>query len=98
MKTVAELNEIRAANLKNIVLRPLVGSVIMGAGAYGAYRLIMMLLPNGSRLVLVAAMCVGVGVGVLVYAVLTVVTKAITHEDMDLLPGGKKLAKLLRIR
>lgn len=93
---------IRQANamisLKNIVLRPLIGSVVMGAGAYGAYRLVIMLLPDGGRIVLAAAMCVGVAVGVLAYLVLTVVTKAITHEDMDLLPGGKKLAKLLRIR
>lgn len=85
-------------SLKNIVLRPLISSVVMGISAYGAYRLVMMLLPMSGRLVLAVAMCLGVVVGVVVYLVLTVITKAITHEDMDLLPGGKKLAKLLRIR
>ncbi|MGI6013382.1 MAG: putative polysaccharide biosynthesis protein [Oscillospiraceae bacterium] len=85
-------------SLKNILLRPLISSAVMGVSAYGVYRLVLSILPGSGRLVLAVAMCAGVGVGVVLYLVLTVVTKSITHEDMDLLPGGKKLAKLLRIR
>ncbi len=84
-------------SLKNILLRPAISSVVMGVAAYGVYRLVFSVLPGGGRLVLVLAMCAGVGIGVILYLILTVKTKAVTKEDMDLLPGGEKLARLLRI-
>jgi stage V sporulation protein B len=37
-------------------------------------------------------------VGVIVYLVAIVITRAITMEDMKLVPKGEKLAKLLKIQ
>ena len=39
-----------------------------------------------------------VAVGVIVYAVMIVKIRAITLEDIKLIPKGEKIAKILRIR
>ena len=43
-------------------------------------------------------MCLAIGVAVIVYLVLVVLTRAVTFEDMKLIPKGEKLARLLHIR
>ena len=44
------------------------------------------------------ATLVAIGVGVIIYFVLILVTHAISREDLTLMPKGDKIAKLLRIR
>lgn len=44
------------------------------------------------------AAVIAIGVAVVVYAVLIVVTRAISRDDLSLMPKGEKIAKLLRIR
>ena len=39
----------------------------------------------------------GIGIGVVVYVVLIVALKAISKDDLSLMPKGDKLAKILRI-
>jgi stage V sporulation protein B len=39
-----------------------------------------------------------IGVAVIVYGVLIIITRTITRSDMRLLPKGERLANLLRIR
>lgn len=82
-------------------LKPLINSLAMGAVAYIVYTAVMAVLGGGADagrgevlIALAAAILVGVGV----YLVLTVITRAITKEDIELLPKGEKLAKLLRIK
>ena len=45
-------------------------------------------------------LCMGVSIlaAVVVYLILTIVTRMITKEDMRLVPGGEKLSRLLRLR
>ena len=43
-------------------------------------------------------MCMGVGVAVVVYLISSICLKAITRDDMNLIPGGAKIAKLLHMR
>ena len=50
------------------------------------------------RLIMALCMCLAIGAAVIVYLVLTVLTRAVTYEDMKLIPKGEKLARLLRIR
>ena len=50
------------------------------------------------RLIMALCMCLAIGVAVIVYLVLVVLTRAVTFEDMKLIPKGEKLARLLHIR
>ena len=87
----------RKPSLKRMILRPLISSVVMGAAAWAGYGLASIVLGEGwSRMAL--AMVCGVGVAVVVYLVLIIATKAVTLEDMKLIPKGEKLAKLLHIK
>ena len=73
----------------------------MGAAAWLVYPAALKLLgagPQPGRIIVLAALAAAVAVAIAVYGVLTVITKAITLEDMKLLPKGEKLAKLLRIK
>lgn len=84
----------KPALIRNL-FRPLLAAAIMGAAVYGSYWGVQHLLgADGSRVLLCG---VPVAVGVLVYGVAAIRTKAITAEDLQLLPKGEKLAKLLRL-
>lgn len=86
----------RKPSLKRMLLRPVISCLVMAAAAWASYGLASAVLGEGwSRMAL--AMLVGVGVAALVYIVLIIVTRAITLEDMKLIPKGEKLAKILHI-
>jgi len=87
--------------LSKSFIKPLINSLAMGAAAWLVYPAVLGLLgagPNPGRMTILIALMVAIAVGVVVYGVLTVVTKAITIEDMRLIPKGEKIAKLLRIK
>ncbi len=75
-----------------VSIRPLICSLIMGAGAWAVYGI-------ASRYAgeLVSMVC-GVAVAVVIYFVLVIVLKAITRDDLKLLPKGEKIADILRIK
>lgn len=71
--------------------KPLLASVVMGAAAWSVCGL-------ASRFVGVRIGClVGIAAGVVVYAVLVVVLKMFSKDDLSLMPKGDKIAKILRI-
>ena len=76
-------------NLKNIVAKPLVSAIGMGVMARVTYQILVGVLGNSKATLL------GVGVGALVYFSLLLFTGAITREDLELIPKGKKLARLV---
>lgn len=87
--------------LTKILLRPLLSSLIMGAGAWAVYGLASRVLGGGgelSGLAMLLAMAAAIGVAVILYLVLIIASRAITLEDMKLIPRGEKLAKLLKIK
>ena len=74
-----------------VFAKPMVAAGVMGMAVWAAYRLVSRLFGNTlSTLIAIAA-------GVAVYAVLVVVLKAISREDLALMPKGDKIAKLLRL-
>lgn len=88
-------------SLKNVFLRPVINSLVMGLAAWITYPAVLGLIgagPEPESLETVAALGGAVLVGVAVYAVLTIATKSITLEDMKLIPKGEALARLLRIK
>ena len=79
-------------NFIKVSIRPLICAAIMGAGVWGFYGV-------ASRHVGgLVSLLGGVVVGVVIYFVLVIALKAITREDLMLLPKGDKIADLLRIK
>ena len=88
-------------NYVRTFVRPLVSGAVMGAAAWAVYGLAARVLhvsAAGSRLLMLIAMCIAIAVAVAVYAVMAVVTRSVTLEDMKLIPKGEKIAKLLHIK
>lgn len=77
--------------------KPLLASVIMAAAAWGSHGLLSRVL-YGSLGKDMLATAGAILVGVVVYAVLVLALRTLTHEDLEMMPGGKKLAKILHIR
>lgn len=71
----------------DVFAKPLVASVVMGFAAH----IVHSALAVHPRIATVAA----IGVAVLVYAVLVVVLKMFGKSDLEFIPGGNKIAKIL---
>ncbi len=82
------------------LVRPFFSAAIMGAAAWGVYGLARQVTASMSSAWLgtALAMCAAMAVAVVLYVALVILTRAITLEDMRLIPKGEKLARLLRIR
>ena len=70
--------------------KPLLASALMGAAAWAVYGLGVGLL--GNTLALAGA----IGVAVVVYLVLVLALRAVSRDDVMLMPKGEKIAKILR--
>ena len=71
-------------------IKPTAASVIMGVCAFASYKILFGTLGSNSLATLGAVV-----VGVIVYGVLILATKAITKEEIGRLPKGGKLVKIL---
>lgn len=86
-----------------LFLKPLISSLVMGAAAFLAARLVSLLcgrigLDAESRIGFLVPVAGGVAVGVVIYLLMTVLLHTVTKEELQLVPKGEKLAKLLRAR
>ena len=82
--------------LLRVFAGPVVSSVLMGACAWGVYGLAVRIFGLG-RAGRLLSLGVPILLAVLVYAAAAVFTRSITREDMSLIPGGEKLARLLHM-
>jgi stage V sporulation protein B len=82
-------------------LRPLLCSALMAAAAFLIYRLVSgvgsIALGTG-RLAVAVFLAVTIAVAVVFYLVLVVVLRAVTAEDMRLVPKGEKLVRVLQLK
>ena len=85
-------------HLGKVLGRPLLCSVLMGAAAYGVYSLCSRLIGNTGSLKMLASMALAVAAGVVIYVMVVIRSKAITNEDMKLIPGGEKVGRLLHMK
>ena len=76
-------------DLKNIFVTPLLASAIMGASAIIVYKLIYLIHPSNFIATVIAIMC-----AVVVYFVMVFKTKAVTKEELVLVPKGDKIYDL----
>ena len=75
-----------------VFIKPVIAAVVMGAAAWAGYGLLSPIL--GSTLGVLGAIVVG---GI-VYAVLVLVLKMVSKDDLALMPKGDKIARLLHIK
>ena len=80
-----------APSYQRVFLKPLVAAAIMGLAVWAVYGLLSRLLGNAVSTLL------SIAVGGCVYVVLVVVLRAISKEDLSLMPKGEKIAKILRL-
>ena len=89
-----------------IFAKPLAASALMGGTAWAVYGLlsrVLSVVPEGETERVLSwsgnavATLVAIGAAVAVYAVLIVLLRAISREDLALMPKGEKLARLLRL-
>ncbi|MDO5707796.1 MAG: polysaccharide biosynthesis protein [Andreesenia angusta] len=78
-------------DMMNTFIKPTICSLIMGLAVYLTYILLDSII--GAKLSTVIA----IGVGGLVYLIALVVLKAVTREDMMMLPKGEKIADKLKL-
>ena len=82
-------------------LRPLFASLVMAFAARGVYALAAhFLIPSveeAGRLTLLLCVGLAIGVAVVIYGVLVLALHCIRRSDLELLPKGDKLARLLHI-
>ena len=76
--------------MTRVFLRPLIAGVICGAAAYGSRYLFASFLPGKIATILAILTAVGV------YVTLIFVIKAITPDDVDLLPKSGKIKKIIK--
>lgn len=88
----------RRPRVTKILLRPLLASALMGAAAWAVYGLASRFIGAGRWLGMAVSMVLAIGIAVVVYLVAAIGLKTVTYEDMKMIPGGEKLAKILRIR
>lgn len=72
-------------------LKPVIGSAFMAAGAIGSYHLFFELIGSNTIATLLA-ICIAIAV----YGLVMLLMKGITEEDLQAVPGGGKLIRLLQ--
>ena len=78
-------------NLKSVFLKPFLAALMCGVGAWGADYLLTDVLSVESRLTTLLA----VGAGAAFYAISILLLKGIVKDDIEMLPKGEKIAKVL---
>ena len=89
----------RRPRLRRVLGKPLLSCAAMGVSAWAVYGLVTKIVFHGElgRFPMLFAMAAAIVVAVVVYAVMIVVTGALTLDDMALIPKGEKLGKLLHL-
>ena len=78
-------------NFVSIVLKPVIAAIACGAAAWGAnYILLKKALFDGKIITLIAIICAA-----MVYGIMLLLLKAMSKEDILMLPAGEKIAKVL---
>lgn len=76
--------------------KPAAAAAVMGLGAWAVHGLLAKLLA-ANRLGNAVATLAAIVVAVVIYSVLVIVLRAITKEDLSLMPKGEKIARILHL-
>ncbi|MDL2237238.1 polysaccharide biosynthesis protein [Christensenellaceae bacterium OttesenSCG-928-K19] len=76
-------------SIVNHIIKPVLATVVMGVCVYAAYRLV-----GGYSNT--AGVLAAILVGIVVYAGVLLLTRGLTQLELDMLPGGGRLAKVMK--
>lgn len=83
--------------LVKIFSGPLLASLLMGAAAWAIYGLSARFLGADGMLRMALCMLLAIAAAVVIYLIATINMKTVTREDMAMIPGGDKIARLLHM-
>lgn len=86
--------------LKSFIM-PAICTIIMGAAAWASYGLISRAgsaLLGTERFATAIYMVASIGIAVVIYGIMIIVTGTVTTKDMELIPKGDKIGRLLHVR
>ena len=78
-------------NVMSVAVKPIIASVLSGAAAWGVYTLLSKKEAFGNTVVTV----ISIAGAAFVYAIALLLVKALSKEDVLMLPSGEKIAKVL---
>ena len=84
-------------SIVKIFSRPGLSCAVMGAAAWCTFKLMQLFIGTGTWLKTACGMCAAILVAVAVYVFAVVKLKAVNSDDMKLIPGGEKVARLLHM-
>lgn len=78
-------------DMKTVIIKPLIASLLCGGAAMGSYKLFTDILDLGNTIG-----CIGsIAIAVLVYAISVLLMKTLVKNDILMLPKGEKIAEIL---
>ena len=83
--------------LMAVFVKPVIASALMAAAAWGCHGVLARVF-HGSFLMNAVAVGGAILAGLVVYVILIVALRVLSREDMEMMPKGDKIAKLLHIR
>ena len=84
-------------NLLRAFVKPLACSLVMGAAAFAVYRVLAWIIGSGGRFRMLLCMVLSIVAAILVYLKAVIRTGSITREDLEMIPGGERLGRILRM-
>ena len=81
-----------------MVLRPAISVIAMGVVTWISYFVMTRLFPHPGRLMDLIIVFIVIALSAVVYIIAVIQTKALTKEDMELIPKGNKVAALLHLK
>ena len=84
--------------LGRILFKSVFCSAVMGFAAWAVFGLAPRLIHVPGRIGMLLCMFLAMAAAVVVYLICVVATSAVTREDLELIPGGAKIAALLHMK
>ena len=87
--------------LASAFVKPLICTAIMGICAWAVYGVLSNIAGgylSSGRLPMAIAMVIAIGIAVIVYFIMIIVTGTLTREDMKLVPKGDKISDILKLK
>ncbi len=78
-------------DFKNVIIKPFIAAVVMAVFTIGSYKLIMTITKSNSIAVILAII-----VAVMVYFITLLLLKAVTEEELKMIPKGHKIVTILK--
>lgn len=78
-------------SISGLIVKPLIVTVIMSVVSYAVYQGVLILGLSG-----IVATIIGIVMAVMVYAIFVILFKILSKEDIEMLPNGEKMYRILQ--